>query len=993
MLLRSPRALLLVCAVTTMPTTAGIALAAPPVGTSWRPVLAPPCYSGNSRRNAVACTDSTTTAPEVVVDPAGSRWLFRGKTVRRADTAMPPHTTEFYLDSRLGLLAIQDRRKIWQATDPLGPLVPLGLLPDGADPEAINIHAGALNVVGWQGPFWSTDGVTWSRLSLMGDRAASLAKIGADGAGLAIFIPQKIGTTRDGGRSWADLPTDRTLTNILMVLEDGTIALGSQLPDYSHNPEAGQKTLCWKAGLDRLQSCILPDEKDTPRRKAQPTDNIGRRDEYSMHTVVAGDTVISYTGGTPARVLRRKIGEGWTKSRLAQVCDGSESAQPHLTTCGGTLVVTCDHAIEIDHGGAKRTIKPTESMGGAALASPNQLWAVTNDGLLLSLDLRGQSFKRVALLPTGSSEGNRLVSACSPRTPRSPVYILNDESKSVAGSIDPSPSPVVRMFKSELPSIGDLALPSVDSQGRLVYLTDEPQARLARVSLDGSVEFVAVPPSVATKPSFRVFPGPQLLSSLRDGKALLVDTRARAFQTLDNGTQWRQVPGPFPSHGEGPHVLCGATRCEVDASVYREGWPTASQENITLDPGPSPRSGYRQGPRPSSLGSCKPVAPLGACAEIPVFARGLGSAVFSGICVEEVDRAKRRYSSFHGFADQHVLRRPLQVFDQATRAEEENLVASSSIAVEVESSARIPEKARPLPWLIDNGPNRPTVAAAERPAGVASLFEVEDGFVQLEQTPAQEGTALVWHHAGGAVERRSVGPVDDALHVLEREGIGTVIVDPRGDWVGAVLHFSQPSFVGALLIFRLPQHGEPTFRWLMAKAPQQLEWGLGLIIRDGVPHLATLEWTATDTTAARLRPIGADLDLGNAIDLEGGKAKVGHLIDPDPCPLDVGQQARMLTSSLHTYTISFRDYKHAGKDPDSATDYDLSGFVANGQIAGPVIRDLRIRGNTVCAERTAIGTNTLTWHERLRSAVMVGAGNGRSLAAVATDWITCNLAF
>jgi hypothetical protein len=273
-----------------------------------------------------------------------------------------------------------------------------------------------------------------------------------------------------------------------------------------------------------------------------------------------------------------------------------------------------------------------------------------------------------------------------------------------------------------------------------------------------------------------------------------------------------------------------------------------------------------------------------------------------------------------------------------------------------------------------------------------SQFDVEDGFVQVEAESREEAW-LVWHHRGGTVERRRLESVDKALAAIENDATGTVVVDRRGDWIGAVLHFSHAGFGGALLIFRLPQHGAPSFRWLVARAPQQLEWGLGLVMRDDVPYLASLEWAA-DTTVTRLRPIGANLDLGDALDLEGGTAQIGHLIDPRPCPAAMDQAGRMLTSSLRRYEIEFRGDKVARPATDSEDrESELVGYIANGWIVGPVVRELRIHGNAVCAERTSIGGNSLGWHQRRRLAVLVGAGDGRSTAAVDTHWVTCNLAF
>jgi hypothetical protein len=959
----------------------------------WRPVSAPPCYPGASTRNAAACDAPAPEFPELAVDPASSRWLFSAKGARRAKTPMPPRTTHFLFDLRLGLIAIQDRRMLWRAADPLGPLVRVGMLPEYLDPRRVDVHHGALNAIGWQGPFWSTDAIHWQRIGPFGDRAPALAKIGADGNGLVVFFPQKIGITHDGGRSFTALPADDLLATALMTVDPRTVAVGALPPDRAYLSPPGTQTRCWKVGSGAWQACSPADEKKKrreSRRRGRPGQTVGRRDDYTRPEVVVGDTVFAHFETPKPQVLRRRIGEPWSNSRPSLACGDNLAYLPQISACGKTVVVFCNGAIEVERAGVRRTMTPKEPIEGIALASPNQLWAVTDDEKLLSLDLGRSSFKVVASLSRGWSSDGRLVSSCSPHRPAGPLYILNESRKVVRGAIDPSSGSGLRMFTSEPPTISALISPAVDSHGRLVYATATPEPRLVRVSLDGRVEEMLLPGELASSSDFYQFPGPQVLSSLRDGKALLVDKYARAFQTLDDGTSWQPVPGPFPAHGEQPHVLCGATRCEVDASVYRQGWPARNEPVGNLDPGPPPASFYLEPPRPTDLGSCKPVAPLGACDEPLVFARGIGSAIFSGICLDKAGKDQVRYFSFHGFPDRRVMRRPFVGFDRPTTIGWQGFLAPSFLGLELQSpTPRSPSTPREPSWLVDEGLERPAAIALEPPAEARSLFDVEEGFVHVEEGKSE----LAWRHAGGAVERRALGQVRRALDFLADAAMGTLVVDQRGDWVGAVLHPAAAAYSGILLLFRLPRGGEPAFRWQVVKAPQQLEWGLGLTLRDGIPNLASLEWTATDSTLARLRPIGPDLSLGDAIDLEGGSARAGHLMAPPACPAGTGQGGHMTTSSLHTYTLSFPGYRGSRLGPEPEHDLDLPGYVAAERIVGPVIRDLRIRDNTICAMRTAIGSNTLAWYGRRRSAALVAAGNGRGAAAVATHWVSCDFTF
>jgi hypothetical protein len=874
----------------------------------------------------------------------------------------------------------------------LGPFVSLGALPPQLDPDGIHLYAGALNGTGRQGPFWSNDGSKWNRLGPMGDRVPGLAEIRRDGVGLAVFLPQKLGFTRDGGRTWTALAADKTMANTLAWFGEDRIAVLSQTHDSHTGHFAGTETLCWKVGEDRLRPCTLPQEEEGASQETEVRNTVGARDDYRLPAVVSGDTVIAYLAGSPPQLLRRKIGEGWTEARPTLACDDS-SGPVQLAACGDTVVVGCGPALEIERGGVRRTLRPSKELDSFALASPTQLWAVGDDNRLLVLDLNRPAFKRVGTLADTWAVGKRLVATCSPRVAQSPLFVLNPEVKRVAGSIVPSPSPTVRAFTSELPRMGDRAIPAVDSQGRLVYLSDEERASLVRVRLDGTFTSVALPEPVATASGFQEFPGPQLLSSLREGRALMVDEHANAWQTVDDGAHWQRVPGPFPAYGERPHVLCGSNRCEVDAAVYRVGWPSASSAPLPMDPGLARIGCHMCEQQTRNLGACKPIAPLGACTEIPVFARGLGSALFSGICGERVDENRRRYLSFHGFADRREVRRPFEGVFDASEDPHLWIAASSFIAFRPESPRRDLANATSRRWLIDDGPARPTVAAEDLPVLKPSLFDVEDGYLQVE-LQVRNQASLAWHHRGGSVEGRLLGPVAEALLQAERDVIGTIIVDQQDSWIGAVLSFSAVTYGGGLLIFKIPRRGVPSFRWLVARSPQQLEWGLGLVMRHGVPYLAGLEWTAADTTVARLRPIGASLDLGDAIDLEGGTAQAGHLIDPKPCPATQGPAARMLTSSLLRHEIELRDDTVVRPESRYVDDEsDLMGYVAHGRIVGPVVRDLRIHGNAICAERTSIGGNSLGWHEQRRLAVMVGAGDGRGTAAVDTHWVTCALAF
>lgn len=867
------------------------------------------------------------------VDRIGMRWL-DGDAPRRASAPDPARHTQLVWMDGAGLVAVDADRKVRLASDPLAPWQVQSELPDGIWPDDLNPYRGGLAGPGVRGAWAAADLRTWRRIPPLEGRSPHDVLIGRDGAGIALFYPQAIATTSDGGASWKKL-ADEHLEVHTLWLHDGRVTL---LPGTQ-----AQQSLDWKHGAADFVPAPEPSKrvsKPTHKEEKLPFQVVteGKPQRYPVELALSsglaslvGDQVVALASASDRPV-------GWTLGVGALGAGVTfRPGQPPFTCRQSSLrMASCGQAVAPCPAESDRDA-PCLDVPGTALVCEGQAIVRPLRGKPRRLQLPSRTLalawdgdRLLSLHDTGVENGPNLSALATSfpddqepsQTPLSigftfpvgttpelvgscdgskPVWLLARGQETIVSLLDGTTF-VPRGFS--LPA-GTVSL-GRDPSGALVS-GELGRRSLRRLLPDGTAVDLPLP--------FALGSIPRMAGSLAAGRALLRDEAGLFFQTDDAGATFSRVRGPSAAP-EDSALLCGENRCLLGSTRVRIGWGAARE-----DERPMPEPGYQEAetfdhgrptPKdPLALLGCVPDASLdpripGKTSRVHALAPGAQAGLFSAIGANgELQRFW-----LDGRADGSVTERPLRgppptsiTVDDSGTARRRQVIARMRDEL-VEGS---------FPFILGGGDLLATdTLSQDAPTPMPLLWQsTERGPLHRAWLPvAQPGSELVrvWlrgnniagmirgneltlhiFSASGAVRTHALPP--SYTSQLHGESPWGYVVEHNG---GLVLFTAGPDDGGKLALrFLSFGPGRPTIqRTVYVESFLKREQGWGLWSSNGEVSLAVLDTTEVGGAELRLHRLAPSLAPGPGVAVPGVRSAPHERLRLPACgagPLPAGQ--------------------------------------------------------------------------------------------------------
>jgi hypothetical protein len=921
---------------------------APPSLAIWTPLDAAPRAS--EARAVVRLGDR-----ELRLDAADARWLFRSgaEPARSESFEGAPLAAVALLDR--GTLAMTQGGRLLYAADDLGPFQPVSELPAGT--SAVTVYRGGVTLRAADGvaffrpPSGTGDAAVPAPLWLppFEGRRALDARIGADCAGLVVFTPQRLASTRDCGGTYQPIDDRGVYAESLLVDGDRVVIA----PGGEHDVFARAFT----PGATRLERSLLPASSEQPASATKPiapgriADSDLRRaldtkapmrasvasflrSEYRPSVAVDGDRVFLFSNYTLFGA--GPLGGGITWIDRAKQWPGCKFADTSFTACGGTRVLACEGVTYAwAEGGGRKPFDGAEPvLAGShprhvALQGSRQLFFSGLEGLF-RVDLRGSSEP----VPIARAAGAELRTRCD-ESQRSPVWI--GVSRVVPADRAWSDAPVddTAVIRVEPPpSFKGLPVAIGMARDGSLVVRDGKSGALAVLHEDGRAEERTLPGSG----------GAALAIAFNDdGRGLAVErATGRAFQSDDAGATWFETRGPGRPIGDAG-LFCTASRCEVEGLFLRRGW----DEAVPTITAPSESAHADAAAPPLPLASCvpdpgtAPRMPPGTSPDAVAPTFGPAGALWaamdltSGKETEEHDAwggpmAKRTLTMLVGAPDGSVKKTlaaswngPLATTASMVLAREGILflwmdargIGSNIVSAQPNALGAYAGDGRAPPRRIKAPFDEVSYAQGEF-AFSGATFATDSGLAVLN-TRSRD---VLWLDARGTPATRP-WPGDaesrdgaDALDALAKRGDGTWIAIETG-----------PSWARVVAV---APDGVTATR-MMARARMD-EQGVGIVASGGDVDVALVEEDESGAAAIRLHRVEADLALGPARTIPGTQAVPGL---PIPLPSCAGAPLPGVMD------LAARIVVDGGGKAEPAT----------------LLRRLRFDATRACVERTQLG--------------------------------------
>ncbi|APR79649.1 Hypothetical protein A7982_04996 [Minicystis rosea] len=874
---------------------------APPALAAWSPLEAPP-RSGKVRA-LVRHGDR-----ELRLDASDTRWLHR-------PGAAPAHAATFegapleaiaLLDH--GVLAVAKGGRVLHAADDLAPFQVVGDLPAGVDASTVGAYRGAITLHGARGvAFVRTDREAMASavkeplwLPPFEGRRAVDARIGADCAGLVVFSPQRLASTRDCGRSYQ--PIDDRGVHAASLLVDGDrviVAPGGDHDVFARafaNGGARLERSLVPAGDSQAASGTRAPKEVDPRSAHQAVDravDTGTAIRASWTDLSSSEETKVTADGDRIFFVSRfvplgegRLGEGITWWHREKHWPGCSYEAVSFSACGGTRVLACGKAVHAWTGDApgKPIEAITAALGGrlaksVALSGPHQIF-FTNDQGTWRADLRGGA---APILVRPRAAGDELRTRCDAGR-RGPLWI---GTRSViptnrAWADAPAERDTVIQVDRPVSFRGKTVVLGTARDGSLL-VRDSGSSALAVLHEDGRAEARALP---VTSDVAVAFDGEE------HGLAIERAT-GRAFQSNDAGATWAETRGPGRPIGDAG-LECTASRCEVEDLFVRRGWDEASP---AIEP-PPPPSLATKGAAPFACEADPASAPrlpagISPLGLEPTF--GPSGALWAAMAVtsgKEDDDAgaagpigQRTLTMLVGGADGSV-QKTVAASWKGPRATTTSMVLTREGALFLWMDARgigpnvVSAQPNALGAYAADGhaPPRRTKARFDEVAYMQGIFAIRDapfiadsGLAVLEA----RNRNVLWFDERGAVTTRPWP--DDAMGVEDDDAVSVDALAKRSDGTWIAIEAGRR---WARVIAIAPDF---VIRTRMMARERMEEQGVGILASGADVDVALVERDASGASVLRLHRVDADLGLGPPRTIPGTEAAPGVPIPLASC--------------------------------------------------------------------------------------------------------------
>ncbi len=966
-----------------------------PKGPFWRPIKQAP-------RSGVY--ELRVTKGWLVSDYGGWRWLFPddGQPARASQADRVKHQRLIY-DPSLGVVAIGRDRHLRLAPKPLAPWRELGPLPDGVEPAQLSIYRGALVARSDTGILVNRDLLNWQIVPRFEGRRVIDALIDGNGVGIAVFSPQAIAVTADGGKNWT--PLDDTAVYAQQLIDHGArIVVGpgdwaDKCYGSYNNPAlarcvrdlfADRFYRQWQKGSSTLKPISFDPRSYQgqvatvvePRRRYKRTvkwwsqqpvasKQAKRRDLARIFTgraAIAGDTVVTIEGDT---LVRKPIGGSAKRTKLRYPKHRNPEGKcewGQLDACALRVVHGCrDQLWYHEPDRESRSVQTNFTITNVAFSSPSTAVVFGEKGSLAGrvfglarFDSTEPVVERLKLpdelrTATGSWA---LHGACQRDAPVWLVKAPRRKHPSLYPSAIWRFDPITVRFKKfeQLPSSARIV--GFDERNRPVFLGT--RARFGPLDYEQERWHNWRLPFTPLKAS-KIW-----LGSLRAGRGLLLGQGGNAYVTVDGGKTWRATTAPL-IYGS-PTIVCGEQHCEIQDVATSRGWqpPVAdsakkAKPKLTVPEKPSgTRTRAKRTNSPLKI-VCEP-APVSKSP--PRFGGkgryyslslgfGLGRALYTGLLTVSQRRQVGEFRTGGPIPETDDRTRLYVLHGMADGTVQRrqlgfkrnrNTTISPAYYGPTYASGHVLASLAPLVW--STGPKKPLRRTPVRFAGVHALFT----------TP--KGMALVGHDNRKVVLLRADGTSEFRV------------------WPGAALpllnepHYqASESLVeltgGTWLILRRAGRDDPLLQLAALKADGSMKHrvmsvadsGLATLTTDGTrAYLVTNERCADGQLELRSRPVMADLRLGPPTSIAGTRRRSGEPWRPPPC---VAEGAGMLIEI------------GLGQSQVTVKGEQLFKYAE-------AIGQLRLTPKRACVRRTRISDGS----------EMILAADGRGAAVVATNEFT-----
>jgi hypothetical protein len=880
---------------------------------------------------------------ELRVDRGDVRWLFaRGKEPKRAAVAdeKAAMAMGFVLG---GLLAAGGDQRLRFAREPLGEWIDLGSVPEGMRVEALAVWRDGVtaeidgNVTTLpalarvaRGEAAPAEGVLAERapLAWMEGRRPVEARIGADGRGIAIFSPQAIGATADGGRTFTRIDDRGLFVSGLVADGDRVVLAPGGVNDvfaraYTPGSSALARTpvpevtpsLVRAKGLEAIE----PVDRDAARKDAIEHGTRVRGGIFAPldrgRAVLDGDDYIELVDGALG-IGALGAGVAWSKvPAFDKMC--SRDRADNLSASGGTVAFRCGSGFFALRPNQVIHVPLDTGVGAATLESPSSLVVLrvetnaaerTVDTVAYRVDLAQPKHREVIARGPGLWSPDRLYKRAGDAS--APQWATRSGEDRHVYRLDPSAGTLTRVeIPPEAPP--DLAFAGFSAEGGLVLRSRKTLANLVHVSVGGEVEVRATPlgenatddPLVRNKNADKTTWGTIAIN--HDGRGLAIDGGDHAWQTNDAGRTWQPTTPPGP-RAQRSRVVCGRTRCELEDVAVRVGWDEAPVSIAEAAPAPR-KHGPLSAARAVTLSCAEDAARRpkldparhGAPAEITF---GADNHLWSGVSIADRTRMPKDPD-----ADEQLARRGVEQEMFVLHGDDDGRVDARSLtrwridwrAAEGKgSNVRLhPGKVLAVAWAdptlavgafsailsvrlaTDAGSGGPKRARGEFGSAPFPFYDGKDGYFGLGYgsfaTPEGVGVLddharkLHWIKASGAMETRDWPGLAPMRSRWQRyaggDGEGALARAADGRWIAAQLGEER-----SIRLVEIAPDGLSHDTTLLFD-PRDRERGVSLLADGDAVFAALVEPVEGGGAELRLRPIDADLRLGAPVTLARGE--------------------------------------------------------------------------------------------------------------------------